>query len=108
MRLQRMCPVVAVAIAPRCWPSDYSAQTLELRGLIGPSSDQAPILAGAYPRIIFQSLKLLTWLKPMALVNLALQGQVAYNLGTDPLSYRCFQGTLAVVALQASFTDYSV
>jgi hypothetical protein len=66
------------------------------------------ILAGAYPRIVFQSLKLLTWLKPMALINLALQGQVAYNLGTDPLSYRCFQGTLAVVALQASFTDYSV
>jgi hypothetical protein len=107
MRLQRMCPVVAVAVAPRCWPSDYSAQTLELRGLIGPFSDQAPILAGAYPGIVFQSLKLLTWLKPMALVNLVLQGQVAYNLGTDPLSYRSFQGTFAVVAYRL-VSDYSV
>jgi hypothetical protein len=33
MRLQRMCLVVP-AIAPRCWPSDYSAQRLELGGLI--------------------------------------------------------------------------
>ena len=74
MRLQRMCPVVAVAIAPRCWPSDYSAQTLELRGLIGPFSDQASTLAGAYPRIVFQSLKLLTGLKLMASINLAFTG----------------------------------
>jgi len=34
MRLQRMCPVVPEAIATRCWPSDKSAQTLELEGLI--------------------------------------------------------------------------
>jgi hypothetical protein len=43
MRLQRMCPVVPVD----------SARTLELGGLIGHFSDQAPVLAGAYPRNIF-------------------------------------------------------
>jgi hypothetical protein len=103
-----MYPIVAIAIVLYYWPSNYSTQILELRGFIGPFSNQAPILAGVYPRIVFQSLKLLIWHKPIALVNLALQVQVAYNLGTDPLSYRSFQGTLVVVALQASFTDYSI
>jgi hypothetical protein len=37
-----------------------------------------------------------------------LRVQLAYNLGMDPLKYRGFQGTLVVVALQASFTNYSM